>query len=402
MEAKNIFTLLPLSPLAEIISYLETSDVFSSLVLVNKEFYNIVNSSPYVCRALFANLLGRQIPADWKLENNSIQDLLKQAFKDRENPIILPLYGFRGNGGCDDEKYEYLFDKVFEPRETRDPVCTKIGEDFEIEGVLSESFGKETRMIQFLGNIFNEINSPFAQAAKDLLAAFGLRSFQPFLHLVIQHFPPLAENNLFKEQLSKYNEEKESFIKYMQTKSNKYQIELAPNPMQGALSLIQSCEINRGGDSLTCPVKTLMVFASLNEEIGMNHPFVSLFNGCKTSGDLQRIYYEHWNVLPRINSTSSMKFASIANRFQGEESVEYVTFSSNGTMADVIPLFWIRFNNDTVRKFSLDLKDCKFSGRRVLLKLIECENLMERFGDDHEEPNIDLQSCCFYGQMLYF
>jgi len=345
------------------------------------------------------------LSANWNIDGKLIIEGLKLAFRTREKNVLLPFYGFRGNCGCDDDKFEYLFDKVFEPRETRDPVCTRIGEDFEIEGVLSHNFGRENKMMESLTNSLNQMNSPMSSTFKDMLLSLGIRNFQHLFHMIFIQLPEFNQNNDFQEQLQKYQQDKDVFDKYLQLNTDKYNIEINGNPIQNTLSIIERCEINRGGEYLTCPVKTIMAFASVNEAIGIHNPIVSMFNGCKTTADLQRILYENKNFLPRINRTNVKSLEQATNYYEEggeeEESIEYVTFSSNGNNEDVIPLFWIRFYGDNLKKYSLDLRDSNFSARYVVLKLIDCENLMEKFGDDHGATNIDLQCCSFYGQMLH-
>jgi len=405
MQKQDILQLLPLPPLIEIISFLDISDVFKGLSLTSTKFHQIISSSPYIFKSLFENLLGRKFSptSNFNLTPAKLKQILASYFNQQNQEIVLPFYGFRGNCGCDEDKYEFLFDKIFEPRDGRDPVCTRVGENFNIEGVLSTDFGKESRQIEGLVGLFDQLETPFAKATKEMLKVFRLRALEPFLELVVSQLDAQEQSNALRDKVASLKEERLAFAEYIKTLADKYIIELNCNKMTQAVGLLQSCQINREISSITCPIKTIMAFASMNEEIGLSNPVVSLFDHCKTPQDLQKILYNNRNELPTISKTSIKEFVTSNTKYidEEEDEVELVIFNSNGRKSDVIPLFWVRFRKVIPRKLLLDLKDSNFSARYVMLKLVECEDLTGGLGDGvHTGTNIDVHFCSFHGSLL--
>jgi len=404
MESQSLLQLLPLPPLIEIISFLDIPDIFLSLSLTNTKFNETISSSSYIFKTSFENLLGRKIPStsNFNLNPTQLKQILVTYFSQKQE-IPLPYYGFRGNCGCDEDKYEYLFDKIFEPRDGRDPVCTRVGEDFVVEGVLSTDFGKESKQILELVDLFGQLDTPFAQATKEMLKVFRLRALEPFLELVVSQMEVQEQNNALREKIMSLKEERLAFANYSKSLGDKYKLELPCNKMTQAVGLIKSCIVNRETNGVTCPIKTLVAFASMNEEIGLDNPVVSLFNYCKTPADLQKVLYNHKNELPTISQTSLKQFLNTNIKYidEEEDGVEVVTFHSNGKKSDVIPLFWVRFTKPIAKKLQLNLKDSNLSGRYVMVKLIECENLTnEDPNNEHEGLNIDVHFCSFHGSLL--
>jgi len=161
--------------------------------------------------------------------------------------------------------------------------------------------------------------------------------------------------------------------------------------------------LNREIENMTCPVKTLAAFASLNEEIRSSQIAYS-FNDCKTSDDLLQLLKDHRDDLPNITQTSIKKLAELSPHIQyqdeEEDEVEFVVFNSNGKKRDVVPIFWANFNKAINKNLFLNFRDCNFSGRNVMLKLIRCEDLKDKFGDTHPGTNIDIKFCSFFGPVI--
>ena len=393
---KNILQALDHISLAEIFSYLNTSDVLLHLSLTCKDFHKLITTSPYIIKSLFENLFGRKI--QFKEMSNltyaRLQELLKELFF-REP---LPFLGYRGNCGCDKNNSKYLFDKVFEFREERSVVCTDSGENFDIEGVLSEDYAREKKHFQNILSALRQTDQaedPLFQYFKNLLQRGGSRA--------LDLFPLIRNDPSFEEKIRPLKEFREEQAKYLQDRSDKYHIELPCQKMMKSIGLFQSCYLKREVNGLTCPVKTLVAFASLNEEIGPSS-LSSLFADCKTSDDLLQLLEDHRNELPSISQTSIKKVAELSPHIkykdEEEDQVEFVVFNSNGKKQDVIPLFWVNFNKPIHRNLLLSFKDCHFSGRYVMLKLIQCEDLrVGSFNPDYPK-NIDMAFCCFYGPVV--
>lgn len=175
--------------------------------------------------------------------------------------------------------------------------------------------------------------------------------------------------------------------------------------MRNSIGLIQSCHLKREIENLTCPVKTLMAFASINEGIRSN-PLAFLFSQCETSDDLIRLLENHKTELPEISQTSIKKLVEFSPAIKyidaEEDGVEFVVFSSIGKENDVIPLFWVNFSKAIDKDLFLDFTDCGFSGKYVMLKLIQCEDLRVGSFNPNHPKNISMKSCCFYGSVINF
>ena len=398
MEIRTHFQALDHISLAQIFSYLDTSDVLLNLSLTCKDLHKIISTSPYIIKSLFENLFGRKIigEANSNLTFPRFQEILKALVLANTLHRPLPFFGFRGNCGCYSNSYNYLFDKVFESRADNSLVCTKYGENFEIEGVLSEDFGREVKCIQ---NIISAIKQTDQAENHDL---YSLKDLLQMYGSQVLDFYTLPQDHLLNEKIKPLRELRQELAGYLKDRNDQYHIELQCQKMMKSVGLIQSCRLIRQVKDVTCPVKTLMAFASLNEEVRLSS-LSSLFNDCKTSDNLIQLLKDHKNDLPDISQTSIKKvaelFPHIKYKNEEEDQVEFVVFNSNGKKQDVIPLFWVNFKKAIHKDLSLNFKDCHFSGRYVMLKLIQCEDLREGIFN-HEHTNIDMKSCCFYGPVV--
>ncbi len=267
METPNNLQTLDQISLATICSYLTPFDVMLNLSLTCKDFHKSIAASPYIIKSFFENLLGRKIFEEYKF--NLTFAKLQKTLKDRKVAKALrpplPFFGYRSNSGCLDNNYNNLFDKIFECRENKSIIRTEAGENFHIEGALSKGYGRETRNLQnFLSGLDKEIVGNF----KEWLEEKGMECLE---YLCSSEEDPLSKR---AKPLKQFREE---LANYLKEKNEKYNIELKCQKMAKSLGLIQSCSLSRDVGKAKYPVKTLMAFASLNEEIGSS-PLVALFN----------------------------------------------------------------------------------------------------------------------------
>ena len=399
METRNnLLQTLDHISLAEIFSYLNTSEVLLRLSLTCKDLHKIITTSPYIIKTLFENLFGRKLTKNdlSNLNYARFQEVLKDVSRAHTLHKPLPFYGFRGNCGWRRNSNSHLFDKVFEFTEDRSFVETDSGENFDIEGVLSQDFGRETKYIQ---NIISAIDQT-DQAENPHLYSFKA---------MLQTFRcwgagfPLPPNNPLEGEVKPLREFKQQLANSLQNQNDKYNIELPCQKMMKSVGLIQSCHLKRETQGLACPVKTLVAFASLHEEI-RSSSLASLFHDCKTSDHLLHLLRDHQDELPNVTQTSIRSLADSSPTIQyineEEDDVEFVVFSSHGKKQDVIPLFWVNFKKAINKDLFLNFRNCNFSGRYVMLKLIQCEFLSwNAFVLDYPR-NIDMKFCCFYGPVI--
>ena len=401
MQKSLNLTTLPESPLTHIISFLSFHEVYINLSLSCREVHKIISSSPYILKSLFQNYVGRDLSNTFNLDNHKLKEILFAHFSGNKEPINLPFFGFRGNCGADLDNVEFLFDKAFEIRETDNLVCTRVGENFEIEGMLSPDYDRVLRQKEELLMHIRASNSPFAQIIVQLLPLMGtnLESLLTMLNMSMMNTG--VANDDIMQRMNTIKARNEELSIYVQGLENKYVIEVACEEMQNAIALFSSCSIYRG-KFCTCPVKTLMIFASVKEKIGLNNPTVALFNDCKTPADLSKVLKENKKKLPSVYETSIGELSSVARKHNKytEANIEHAIFSSSDCKEDVIPLFWIQFNSSETKRFELPLSNSRLLGRYVLLKLIECEDLTEEFHDEHPTTNIDLGYCGLKGTIF--
>ena len=390
------------SPLTQIISFLTIREVYINLSKSCKTLNKTITSSPYILRLLFENHIGRDLSNISTISNEQLKDKIIEYFLNNKNPINLPYFGFRGNCGTDEDHPHYLFDKVFEVRDSQDTVCTRIGENFEIEGMLSPDYDRILKERESIMHFIHKFNSPFKRLFRQIVTLIimiinvwlGVFRVAPIKTNIFRD-----ENILRKIEIMKARNER--LFTYIRNLSNKYVIELPCEEMQGAMALFESCSIYRANYGCSCPVKTLMIFASMKEKIGLNNPMVTLFDNCKEAYDLKKILKKNKKKLPELYETSSVELCSMAKEFVvSEADVDYAVFSAGDRKEDVIPLLWVSFKTADVRVLDICLKKMRLSGRYVLLKLIDCENLMSLVGDDHVETNIDIGYCGLKGRIF--
>lgn len=171
MQTLTHFQALDHISIVQIFTYLNTSDILQ-LTLTCKVFHKIISTSPYIIKSLFENLFGRKIP---QKDLSNLTYVRFQEIRKSHNP--LPFFGFRGNCGCKGNNPRYLFDKIFESRgDINSLVCTRPGENFDIEGVLSEDYARETNHIKSIISALNQtdlILNSNSYSLKGMLQRYG-------------------------------------------------------------------------------------------------------------------------------------------------------------------------------------------------------------------------------------
>lgn len=157
---------------------------------------------------------------------------------------------------------------------------------------------------------------------------------------------------------------------------NSMDLEFKYKPL-ARLGVIKRFKISRSG-IYSCPIKTAMIFTSLNE-INKEDRILEIFGNVKTTAELRGIYLQHHPKIPSIYSTNVQILKPWASYFvESDNTIDVVIFKNTIKESTVKPMIWIRFNDRKRKIFDIRMQWGNFfSGKFVLLKLIDCEDQME-------------------------
>lgn len=403
INSNSYLLTLPVQSLAGVLDYLDVKDIAYSLNLTCQRLHLLITTSPYITRCLFRKLIGRKVEPQWNLNSDKIARLLKQQLSlSQKDAINLPYYGFRSNSGSFEDSPQGLFDKIFEYRTSTDPVCTRAGSNFDIQGVLSADFAKKSTLEENLLSVLRKEDLHLAGVTALRLRHLSYQSAQYGIQQALDELPDSADNQQILNMMENMVQLENSFKDLISSSRDKYNIILPYKSLPPALGLIKSCQIHRAGRGIvSCPVKTLVAFTS-SHEISPKNPIVSLFSSCSTSQELAQILKEHKAVLPSLAATSIKALDDNNVQYKNERLVEYAVFRDYQMSTDVTPLFWAKFHDKDMKKFNLDLRKANASGKYVMIKMIECEDLDGMAAVRPEEMNIDILYCSFHGYLMYF
>jgi hypothetical protein len=165
------------------------------------------------------------------------------------------------------------------------------------------------------------------------------------------------------------------------------------------IGLINGVEINRHGN-FTCPVKTLMIFTCQKTEICDKEmkEKTNLYDNCKNNEELIKLLESSYFSVYETNIKSLHRFAK--KKINPSQYYNYLIFS-NSNNGIVKPLLWAQFSMFNYTKIDLKFgKENFFPANRVLLKLIDCEDLREMYMDLSERTNIDISYVSFSGFLM--
>ena len=172
-------------------------------------------------------------------------------------------------------------------------------------------------------------------------------------------------------------------------------------------AIVKGFEISRKG-IFSCPVKTCMVFIADSDVDVKNISIFEIFKEAKTAHDILSIYEKHGENLPSIYHTNC---AELNQRTMAKSKpihcdpniARFVIFnnSEHKFTREARPIAWLQFLNKDLKVLTVKLDDGRlFGGKYVVVKLIDCENLMAEYGDTSPIPNIDLNYVSLYGDVV--
>ena len=368
MEAKSTLLRIPLLALHEVISYLNTKEVYYILARVCREFRDITKNSKEIPINLIRGIAGGSNETTRILSGFKLLTLLGLLQSIYSDTIELPYHGFLTDGGCYDHNAQYFMDRIFQARygDLMDAFSSQPGDEFHVEGVLALDYLDSKKLLHKL-------------AVND------------------------GVNDKLLERYMQYEKEKKTVIQTVLTKAfisnDKNHIEISHFPLEETSSVITSIEVRRPR-FFTCLTKTIVVFCS-DEPIDFSDPLLEAFSGVSRKHELEDLYKTSAAKLPRIEATNIPSLKKYAREKYYEpivekaDTTEMVLFS-NKVNSKVKVVAWMRILPATLRIVQVHLKSNNyFSGKYVVGKLLDRDEL-----NNTEEPNLDLKSISLKGTLL--
>ena len=223
------------------------------------------------------------------------------------------------------------------------------------------------------------------------------------------YYRGLSQKELLENISISMNVLSKNEIKWKKIKeSNEYEIfddKIMVNPTKYAI--IKGFEISRRG-VFTCPVKTCMVFISdFDIDIKKTEIF-GLFKEAKNIEEIKRIFDSYGEDLPSIYSTNCPELKDKSENKTKPSAcpcaiAQFIIFNNNERKLskEIKPIAWLHFENYDLKELQVKLDKFRlFSGRYIVVKLIDCDNRMSEFGDPNEETNIDINYISFFGEFF--
>ena len=372
MEAKPTLLRIPLLALHEVISYLNTKEVYSIFVKVCREFHKITKSSKEIPINLIIRAVGRSDETIGILKGFKLPALLDLLKSMHSVAFELPYHGIRTDGGCDGYKAQYFMDRVFQAHSGytwSDAFSSDSADEVHVEGALALDYFDSKQLLKYL-------------AVDD------------------------GVNDKLLERYKQYETKEKSDIQAVLAKAslaNENNLEISHFPLEETNSVITSIEVRRP-HFFTCIAKTIALFSS-DERIDFSDPLLKAFSGMKTQSELAALYESSAAKLPQIEATNILSLKKYARQkaydpiVEPADSTEVVLFS-NKTKSKVKIVAWMRIVPATLKEVKVNLKrNNYFSGKYVVGKLID-RDLTDAAEDDERPPNYDLKSISLKGILL--
>lgn len=372
----DILSKFPDALCTEVFSFLTISEVFTVMALVSKRFRNLVKESSEIARNCFKSVCNpnpRLNAYIQPLSRATIIKELKRLFNIPINESIeLPYFGFKTDGGADLNSPLFYVDMCFKAVSGKvfKAVCTKEGRNFHIEGALAVDY-------------FDDENIQPTQIEK---IAKTRESYMDYL-----------------EYMYKTKQSPEKLLSEL--KDDSYNIESPYLLLDHCIPIISEIEISRRGD-FSCPLKTLMLFVAEERVEFKEDPILNLFGNATSKDKLKSILLTNRKQLPQLEYTNIITLKEMSRTYSNDRilgDVKLGIFSNHGTttLSKLRPLCWIQFTK-AARKYCHFIlpRACKFSGHFVIAKLIDCEDLREKYDDDSLVTNIDFSYISIKGTLL--
>ena len=318
---ENIFTSHNKFIVIQIIKFLSVKDIYINIVHINKHLYNLIHDDLRLLYKLIKQnktvICSLNLKSVIHLNTHHANQLIKELYS---QPLErLPFFGFKSNTGALFKNCSCWIDKAFIP--FRDNFCStsKISnrinenvENFEFEGVLSsevkdiydfsKALLKQTNRRKYQNlesNIFTELDpTPFM-----------------FLDDETERMLSLDEQIRYNKLINKEYKRKKILNTKLKKGHNREELNIEYDMMNQRFGLINGIEIDRGSQTSTNPVNTLMIFGS-NEEMKLDDDIMRIFDSVRDEGKFVNVYLHNKNELPRIWQSNIMELEKYT-RFTG-------------------------------------------------------------------------------------
>ena len=375
-----------------ILTYLPSTTVILVLPKVCSFYYHLIKDSQQQHTSALNSLIGAFPTTANFIKDSTIETmrciihlLTSQSKEDENDSIEIPYYGFKTDGGCDENYPIFLFDKLFRnpPPNLHSAVCFREGKNFHVEGCLSLDY--YTSDSEFL-------KSSFYTQSKEFLPPETLKDYCNYLQYGRFNIPSLFHKMAFE---------------------NPMEIELPFYNLKYVIPLINRVSISRRGN-FTCPVKALALFVA-DEYITFDNELLKMFHDVSNAEAIGSLVKNAGDKLPAIEETNidslQKNYKSMKSVKEGEmKGPEYVIFSNKGVrdkefekkLGQLKPIAWINFWDDYDREMELVMpRENWFTGKFVIAKFISCSDMRSDIGWIHEGTNIDVKHIHFKGILLH-
>lgn len=421
-QKKALLTLeqLPDIILAYIFLYLDSKTLLIGIANLNTFFNSFLKTK----QNLRERIVSRHFGFDEILKKPFINNMLQKI---KRNSNEIPFYPYKTDGGFDMNKTEYWINRVFTKGNWN--VCSKEVPKLNIIGGLIENRGEMRVCMELIRefhfnfkekNLWEKVTACFKRRNYNFQIDFESSNpfYEKLLSMLFQDRKSLlsiiydnqkyleerVENFEFNDDyIENYLNDVQKFL-YFPSASLKFDsiTEVSESNItisDSKIALINGIEINRHGN-FTCPVKTLMIFTCQKPEISDNEikEKTSIYDNWKSHEELIK-QLESSDLL--VNETNMKSFHSFAKKkVNPSQNYNYLIFS-NSNKGTVKPLVWAQFSTFNFPKIDLILgKDNFFPANRVLLKMIDCEDLRGIYMDLNQQTNIDINHVSFGGFVI--
>lgn len=416
---------LPLFPFTIILDFLSPEAIYSSLALTCKGIHKVIESFPFIKTNCQIKCLG--ISTEIQLPSNFNGENLLKSLSNSQVLKEIPFYGHFTDGGIDQNNTEYWVNRVFTKGNWS--ICSRSGKNFHLIGNLvkgKESIGENkliyAEIFKFCRDLYtrqswsDRLFHCFKRRPSELQEYFNERVFRFTLALqqeriqqyLIKKQSKICRNDILKSYtVDEIMDSVESFVRNSEIPLEKIEfisdyILKEKNIMidNGNLAIIRSVQFSRTG-YFTCPVKTFMIF--LADEVIDYHKDQEFhsFDECIDINTLVKRLSE-MKLNNTIKCTNISQLEKMSDKLKpNSQDFEYILFKNNiknQNLGKYKPMLWVKIINPDLNKIHLNFpqNNC-FSGKTVMLKLMECD---EKPGYDDDLSNIDINYCSFLGEVI--
>lgn len=366
----------------DIFLFMSIEDLFRSLSLVNKPFNRLLGSYQFLENWLKGYL---RLNEKFRISRQAVRSIFNAIVKKTGFNRFIEFIPVSTDGGADEDREQFWFGQVFEMNER--PWCTLENiRNAHASAVLADTQTATEGYFWATKQVVNIVRRWLAARGKSLSKKNEHIATAIFNH-VVTTFPLDAlvidepDSEQLKDTIRKIFLNLRPFTNGIQKMRRfpdnfkvhdmKFDIEGALNSTQ--LALIKYIDVSRKGD-FTCPVKTLMVFVSM-DYIDILDNGLKVYNGITKYEDL-RHFSEFGEGL------------SLVDPLKVENGVEFCEFRKS--KSPLQPVLWLNFLDEPRIAEKTIVLDKFVCGKYFYVKLIQPEDRRVERDWLHDDMNIDV------------